>query len=251
MTAQYRRLSPVYFSFVRYQHSQCLSKVSIVTVKMVLLVLFFSMASVAMGEVSTRVCLADGNTPLEYQDIMVGTRLTIIVSSDANGLWNGGLFIKDPYRDYGVLWGRDYNSVTLDWEGSRFEAAGNGARVKDWQGNVMSGFDFYGDSGAVVGDWFIIDYNAINIGDCNVGFYDYSVSLDIPIYNIEFTHVRTRDFNNDTKVDFGDFAILASYWQKAGCSDPNWCEGTDLNTNGSVDANDLMLFVDYWLEKTQ
>ncbi|MHC4736714.1 MAG: hypothetical protein ACYTDW_20005, partial [Planctomycetota bacterium] len=55
-----------------------------------LLAIFLGMASVAAGKVSTRVCLADGNTPFPpvdsnfphvYPDIMVGTRLTIIVSS--------------------------------------------------------------------------------------------------------------------------------------------------------------------------
>ncbi len=245
---------PMFFSahsnFIRYRRCN-IFEITTVMKRIMLLLLFLCMASVAVGEVSTRVYLADGNTPLEYQDIMVGTKLTIIVSSDANGLWNGGLFIKDPYRDYGVLSGRDYNDTTLDWEGSRFEAAGDGARVKDLQDDVMSGFDFYGDSDAVVGDWFIIDYNATNIGDCNVGFYDYSVSWDDPIYNIEFTHVRTRDFNGDTKVNFIDFAVLASHWQVTDCGNPDWCEGTDLDTDGNVDANDLMLFADYWLEKTQ
>ena len=214
-------------------------------------VLLFCITSAAIGGISTTVCLADGNTPLEYQEIMVGTNLTIIVSSDANGYWDGGLFIRDPYRDYGVLSGRDYNDTTNDWEGSRSEAAGDGACVYNWEDDVMSGFDLYGDNDAVVGDWFIIDYNATNVGDCNVGFYDYSVSMEYPIYSIEFTHVRTRDFNEDTKVDFADFAILASYWQETGCSDPNWCEGTDLNTDSNVDVNDLMLFCEYWLEKTK
>jgi len=227
--------------------------------KLVLLVLFFSVASTAIGEVSTRVCLADGNTPFlppdsnfpnVYPDIMVGTKLTIIVSSDADGYWDGGLFIVDPYRDYGVLSGRDYNDTTLDWEGSRFPAAGEEARVYDWEGDDMSGFDFYGDDYAEANDWFIIDYNATAVGDCNVGFYDYNVSMDDPIYCHEFFHVRTRDFNNDTVVDFADFGVLASYWQVADCNDPNWCEGTDLDTSGTVDSNDLGLFVDYWLEET-
>ena len=52
------------------------------------------LTSGASGELSTRVCLADVNTPLEladpkvpfiYRDIMVGTKLTIIVDSNAYG----------------------------------------------------------------------------------------------------------------------------------------------------------------------
>ena len=56
-------------------------------------------APAAHAEVFTRVCLADGNTPLEladpcipfvYRPIMVGTRLTIIIDSNAEWLLGGG-----------------------------------------------------------------------------------------------------------------------------------------------------------------
>ena len=230
--------------------------------KLILLVLFFGMAPVAIGEVSTRVCLADGNTPLEladanvpfkYRDIMVGTKLTIIVDSNVAEYWSGALAITDANRDYGVLSARDYNEYTLDWEGSRFPAAGVEASVWDWEEDPgIDGFTLYtGFTSIEANDWFIIDYNALEIGDCNVGFYDHDVNWFEPIYYLEFSHVRTRDFNNDTKVDFADFALFALYWQETVCIDPNWCEGTDLNTDGSADIYDLALFVEYWLEKTE
>lgn len=227
--------------------------------KLVLLVLFFSVASTAIGEVSTRVCLADGNTPFPpidsnfphiYPDIMVGTKLAIIVSSDTGENWWGGLIIKGTNLNYGALLARDYNETTLDWEGSRFPEAGTGARVNTFAESGKYGFQLLGHSSAVAGDWFIIDFNAINVGDCNVGYYDFNIDLGDPIYDLSFYHVRTRDFNNDTVVDFADFGVLASYWQVADCNDPNWCEGTDLDTSGTVDSNDLGLFVDYWLEET-
>ncbi|MHC4173865.1 MAG: dockerin type I domain-containing protein [Planctomycetota bacterium] len=230
--------------------------------RLTVLVLFLGLASMAMGEVSTRVYLADANTPLEladpnvpyvYRDIMVGTRLTIIVDSNIAEDWDGGLFIAGTDRDYGVLSGRDYNNITLVWEGSRLEAAGDGARVFDWQDDLRSGFDLYGHRSAVAGDWFIIDYTATSVGTCNVGFYDYGWpgGMDYPIYDLVFDHVRTRDFNQDSKVDFADFAIFASYWQVVDCNDPNQCEGADLDTDGNIDSNDLELFVDYWLESTE
>jgi hypothetical protein len=110
---------------------------------------------------------------------------------------------------------------------------------------------YTGSTGVEAGNWFIIDYNALSVGDCNVGFYDRNIDYYYPIRYLKFSHVRTRDFNKDTKVDFADFAILASYWHENGCGDPNWCEGTDLDTNGIVDLNDLMFFVEYWLERTE
>jgi hypothetical protein len=182
---------------------------------------------------------------------MVGTKLTIIVDSNIAEFWTGGLYFGGTYRDYGVLSARDYNDITLDWEGSHFEAAGDKARVQAIQDIVNSGFDLYSYDSAVTGDWFILDYNATNIGICKVDFYDYSLSWDYPVYSHVFSHVRTRDFNQDTKVDFTDFALLALYWLETGCSDPDWCAGTDLNTDGTVDRNDLTFFADFWLERTE
>jgi hypothetical protein len=183
---------------------------------------------------------------------MVGTKLTIIVDSNVAEYWSGSLIIADANRDYGVLYGRDYNEVTMDWEGSRFPAAGEAARVWDWEEPGIDGLDLYTDStGIEAGDWFIIDYTAIQEGSCDVGFYDHSKSWFEPVYHLKFSHVRTRDFNSDTKVDFTDFSVFASYWQTMGCNDPNWCEGTDLDIDGDVDCDDLMMFAVYWLERTE
>jgi hypothetical protein len=178
---------------------------------------------------------------------MVGTELTIIVSSDTGGSWTGDLAITEEDMNYGVLSARDFNVTTDDWEGSRFPEAGTGARVRNWEEAGIYGFQLLGHSSAVAGDWFIIDYNAIAVGDCNVGFYE---DFEL-VYELSFSHVRTRDFNNDTKVDFADFALFALYWQETDCIGPNWCEGADLDIDGSVDIYDLALFVDYWLEKTE
>jgi hypothetical protein len=182
---------------------------------------------------------------------MVGTELTIIVSSDTGGYWSGSLAITGEDMNYGLLSCRDFNEFTDECEGSRLPPAGSGARVHPWEEADVYGFDLYGHSSAVPGDWFIIDYNAVEVGDCNVGFYDHSVSWIDPIYYLTFSHVRTRDFTDDTKVDFIDFAVLASYWGDTVCSDPNWCEGVDLDTDGDIDIYDLALFTEFWLEKTR
>jgi hypothetical protein len=113
------------------------------------------------------------------------------------------------------------------------------------------GLEFYGGEEPDVGDWFIIDYNAIGIGDRDVAFYDYSTSTTIPVCTLVLHQVPTRDFNKDTKVDFSDFAMLASYWQETDCGSIDDCEGTDLDTNGNVDLEDLRLFALFWLEKTE
>jgi hypothetical protein len=222
--------------------------------KLMLLVLFFGMAPIAEGEVSTRVCLADGNTPLECRDIMVGTKLTIIVNSNAAEYWDGSLALMGEDVNRAELSARGPLQFGSDWSGSHLEAAGPMAAVYNLINEGILGFDLYTDySDIEIGDWFIIDYNAIDIGNCNVAFFD-GIDYDPPYEPtsyIEFTHVRTRDFDGSTKVDFSDFAMLALYWQEKGCNEPNWCEGTDLDTSGTVDTNDLMLFADYWLERTE
>jgi len=250
---------------VLFTNNGCLVTIFFATEKeamkeIMVLAFFLTLPSIAKGGVSTRVCLADGNTPLEladpnipflYRDIMVGTKLTIIVSSDVNGYWRGKLAITEPDCHYGLLSARNYNETTLDWAGSRFPTAGDRARVWDWQVPEVQGFKFQGHRSAVAGDWFIIDYTATNMGICSVRFYDGNVSWDEPVYYLTFFHVPTRDFNNNTVVDFVDFALFALYWRLADRTDPKLWVRVDLDSDGDIDFSDLMLFADYWLEKTE
>jgi hypothetical protein len=218
------------------------------------------MSPAARGIVKTTVYRADGTTPLEltdpnnyiYRDIMVGTKLTLIVDSNVGGLgyWASDLTVEGGDVNYGQLFARDFNENNEDYEGSHFEAAGPEAVVWRWEEPDVNGFSMYtdfDDEDVEAGNWFVIDYNAIDIGDCNVVFYQ-NFEED---HQFGFTHVPTRDFNGDTVVDFEDFGILASYWRVSDCNDPNWCHGADLDIDGWVDPNDLGLFADYWLEKTR
>ncbi len=221
--------------------------------------------SAALGEVSAEIRLPDGSTLSEPAEVMVGTQLTIVVASDADEIWLGTLLLEDANSDYAVLYGRDFNDYNdndppypgiLDsYEGSCLPAAGRYAYVRDLEETGIDGLQlFTGWYYIARDDWFVVDYNVINPGDCKVVFNGYDPSGQEPILvehrHIEFTHVRTRDFNGDGYVDFGDFAVFASYWCDTGYSDPNQCDGTDLDANGNIDVNDLMLFSGYWLEET-
>ena len=217
-------------------------------------ILLLVAAPAAHAEVFTRVCLSDGNTPLEladpciplvYRPIMVGTHLTIIISSDTNNIWSGGeLSLWDANQNYGILSG-----------GSQLPAAGDMAAVdsiQEFEGvHDANGFVFLGGNNPSAGDWFIVDYNAIGLGTCSVIFYNWDVDWDNPLYEMSFTHVRTRDFNNDGIVNFEDFAVLGSNWQRTDCLEPDNCSGTDLDADGYVGISDLRQFAEYWLEKTR
>ena len=57
------------------------------------------------------------------------------------------------------------------------------------------------------------------------------------------------DLTADGWIDFGDFALLSSHWHQEVDEDPNTdgCQLADLDLSGTVDANDLELFTQYWL----
>jgi hypothetical protein len=227
------------------------------TKNLLLSALILGTVSTASGQVALEVYEADEATPFDCNDqIMVGTKLTLVVSSDSNDFWNGGLFIAGEDRDLGTLAGRDLDPNTRDWTGSHYSDAGDFAKVTQWKDSSIWGFDLFtfypvdGNSEAnstVAGNWFVIDYYADDVGECNVGFYDYDLSWYEPNFYITFTHVPTRDLDSDGVVRFNDFAIFALEWYSTGCSDPNWCTGADLDRQGDVNYVDLGLLVEYWL----
>jgi hypothetical protein len=238
--------------------------------RLTFVIIFLVSAQGVHAEVSTRVCRADGTTPLElanpgiphvYRQIMTGTHLTIITESNADGYWeNGGeLSIWDANQVRGELYGRDYSEETLDWAGSRFPAAGGTAAVWDFaeieivdeQEHDAKGFRLYNDENAIAGDWFILDYNAINIGTCSVIFYDRAIDAERPLYQIFFSQVRTSDFDDDGIVSFKDFALLGENWRRTDCQGSGNCSGTDLDVDGNIDFIDLKQFADFWLERTR
>jgi cyclophilin family peptidyl-prolyl cis-trans isomerase len=56
------------------------------------------------------------------------------------------------------------------------------------------------------------------------------------------------DLNADGKVNFEDFALLASHWADEDCNSANnFCRGADFDYSGSVTAGDLSPFLEHWL----
>lgn len=60
---------------------------------------------------------------------------------------------------------------------------------------------------------------------------------------------RMGDFDDDTQVDFADFAVFAERWLS---NDSNffWCHGADLTDDGKVDFFDLKEFAGNWLAES-
>jgi hypothetical protein len=220
----------------------------VIVKKLLVLILALGVIPIATAQIALRVCEADGVTPFDGGDIMVGSKLTLIVSSDTGEYWSGGLFIAGQDRALATLSARDSDPNIRDYTDSHYEEAGDMAKVTAWKDSEIWGFDLYGsDINAVAGDWFIIDYEATGVGDPNVGFYDYSNSWNEPNLLLTFHHDPTRDFNRDEIVDISYYATLASCWLDENCSDPNWCGGADISRDSWVDMVDFALFEKYWL----
>ena len=216
--------------------------------KLLMLTLISCIVPITIAQVTFEIYEVDGETIFDGRDIMVGTELVFVVSSDTNDYWSGGLFVAGQDRALGTLYGRDSNSNTRNYDGSHYESAGEFAKVWAWRDSEIWGFDLYlCDVNAVAGDWFIIDYEADKVGDCSVEFYDYGISWDNPSQTVSFTHIFPQDFNDDDTVNLIDFSIFAANWLAEDCNDPNWCQGADMTLDGTVDCNDLAFFAEYWL----
>jgi hypothetical protein len=242
------------------------------------------LTSTALAVVSVQVYRADEQTPLEwvdpnipdvYRDIMVGTRLTLFVVSDAPAsIWSGGLWVSWDDWNRGTIAGRGYNEEDINFDGSVLPASGRITHILD--SPTENGMDFtMSIDTAMAGEWFVLDYHAEALGTCNVGLYsvqpgdelphDFNYLFDKPplgdntwIQGLSFNHVPSRDHNEDSRVDFADFAIWATRWNEpaladpnmAPPSDPNMAPPSDPNEHGAIDARDLALFCTYWLERT-
>lgn len=198
------------------------------------------------AQVNLGIYEVDGITPFNNRSIPVGAQLKLIVASDSQTAWSGGVFLSGQNRELGLLEGSGKDSETLDWTGCHFAEAGPYALVLDWDDSLIQGYDFYSsDSNFLAGNWFVIDYTATAPGMSNVGFYDYGSSWDDPTSTVVISQVPACDFNADGHVNLLDFTLLSTYWQNMTLP-PNG-QIVDLDGNGVVDVNDLMEFTDYWL----
>jgi hypothetical protein len=223
----------------------------------------------AAATVSVRAYRCDGQTPLPlkdpnlpdvYSDIMVGTHLVLIVSSDTAEYWWGGLQMTWDDWEIGTLAGRghDPNIDPLNYAGSCLEAAGMQASVS-MRNSPSQGpsYQLQTDTDeTLAGDWFVLDYYAETAGFCDISLSSYycDPSSPIPLCTfvvervLSFTHVPSRDFSGDNRVDFLDFALLASQWRGTIAPSSEALSAFDLDEDGLMGPADLALFSEHWLD---
>jgi hypothetical protein len=212
---------------------------------------------------TTPLPLKDPNTPGVYSDIMVGTRLVFVVSSDApvpaGYWWWGDLMITAEDWERGKLAGRglDPSGLSGNYEGSCLEAAGEDSSVMLVQSSdpCNVGLDLCAEYRAIAGDWFVVDYYAKEVGSCDVKLFENAVVDLVKVVEtlsetLTFTHVPSCDFNSDHIVNFRDFASLARHWRQMAGADPTAPALPDLDGDDIIGPSDIAQFSRFWLERT-
>ncbi len=240
--------------------------------KLLVLAVIAALTPVAAAKVWVTVYQHDGKTPLAvdadhpnvFREIMVGTRLTLVVSSDTGEDWLGTLLLSGDDVNDARLSGRGLTPPAPGspfrlptYEDSSLNAAGTKAYVRDIQDIYGIGLVLRTDAQPYItnghpaypGDWFVVDYYAEQVGSCEVGLYKLATSPHVLLQTLSFTHVPSRDFNHDTVVDFQDFARFASGWRSAGDPGSSQTADLDLNADSRVDFADLASFSRRWLER--
>jgi len=217
-----------------------------------------ALSSILQAEVRLKVYRCDGKTPLApadpnhpgvYGDIMVGTKLVIVVSSDSDQIFSGFLeFLTDGVMS---LTGRGYDPMLMTYVDSPLPASGEDSYVMPMPNEGIMWLSFGTDFLPSPGDWFIFDYRAERVGSCNLGMYDVNGDWDVPIELLSFSHVPSFDFDGDGRVAFKDFALLASHDLPGSGPLSNARDASfDLDSNRTVDFRDLAQFSEHWLERT-
>ena len=209
------------------------------------------MIQAAFGEVTLRIADPNSLIPLTIEEVMPDKPISLVISSDANQPWKGGLFIRGRDRSRGLLTGRGQMQFRL-FQDSCLEGTGENALAMHWKDSNIRGFDFYTSQADIrPGDWFVVDYVPLEPGQCKIEFYEYMAedpnSWFEPRIILALENTPSRDFNGDGIVNFADFSQLASVWLAGSCTEPDWCGHKDLDRDGMVGLTDLLMFSDYWL----
>ncbi len=225
--------------------------------------LHLSLATLTYSQVSTKLFYSDGETALKYSDIMVGTQLKFLIFSTQSfsDHYYGSLVLQDSNTTQAILSADYYNRPSS----SILPAAGDFASIEyeaesNWYelGFSVEGVQFIAakdpiTTGPDAGDWFLVDYNAIDLGSCTVNLYQTNPPYGTPTFleSIVLNHVKTRDISENNVVGFDDFVVLAKYWLVTDCESDENCHMVDFDDSNSIDIIDLVEFTDYWLEKTK
>lgn len=62
------------------------------------------------------------------------------------------------------------------------------------------------------------------------------------------SELEAVDIDDDGGVGLSDLAVFSGYWMHADCDSLLWCAGADVNRDGYVDADDLLVVAAQWVQ---
>jgi hypothetical protein len=187
-------------------------------------------------------CFASGLVSGNYQvggmvgQISNGTIANSYTISKVIGLGNVGGFVGGWYDDYptshfyGCFWNKTINP-SLNGVGSttpdpNWIMGRTTIEMQTQETFTSQGWDFSYTDGDPA-DWFI----------------------QTDEYPILTWQISPADIYTDGRNNLRDFAVFAKFWMRDDCRRyNNFCDGADLDFNGSVDIDDLFEFMTYWLQ---
>jgi len=167
----------------------------------------------------------NGNTDLQEAPGVAEVINCYAVGSVTGNSSIGGLagYNRDPNYITASSWDIETSSWTTSDGGQGLTTA----EMQDMDTFTSAGWDFDYDDGDDA-DWFI----------------------QIEEYPILVWQISPADIYTDGRNDFRDFAVFAQFWMRDDCAIYNYyCDWADMDFNGYVDIDDLMILIDYWLEK--
>ena len=71
--------------------------------------------------------------------------------------------------------------------------------------------------------------------------------LDDGRWTVQMEPFLPSDFDGDSCLTLADIEAFLPHWLRTDCSEPDWCDGRDIDRNGRVDLADFALFSQAWL----
>ncbi|UCC22612.1 MAG: hypothetical protein JSW23_00630 [Planctomycetota bacterium] len=163
-------------------------------------------------------------------------------------------FMVYPLNDFQVLWAtgdpasnlgttytiRNYSDEAINWTATK---------TQDW-------LDVAPTAGSLDARAYAEVQVSADANDLETGIFTDTVTFTDTTHNIvkkrevkilvNYECPSDADLNGDSHVNLADFAKLASYWYQS-CTEPEWCQGGDLDCSGVINADDLHRFCHEWL----
>ena len=166
---------------------------------------------------------------------------------------DGGLDMnKDGFDD--IIIGARFHDCPAQDRGAAYVYYGGNPMdvIPDISASSSEDEDALGSSVAMIGEWS----ESMPLAAAAAIWNDKGMDVNNPMTEGAFGAVFAfapsvpvpADFDSNGCVNFKDFSVIGSKWEDTNCTDPNWCGGADFDMDGTMELDDFIVFVGYWLQ---